>query len=97
MMETLSTGLTWAEIKEKFDADSEFNLLLDQRNRRTNLSKRKENIKDERKVWRLIVQKNCGKFVRTIYRANLRDGDDDLLNEKASDKIVAQLNNLLTK
>ena len=95
MMEQISTGLTWNQIQELFDADSEFNLLLNQCNRRASLKKRKNGEVEDRKVWRLIIQKDHKNFVRTSFKKNLKDAPDALLEEVAGDKIVAQINNVI--
>ena len=94
-MEKLSTGLTWDQIQELFDADSEFKLVLNHCNRRASLRKRKNGEAEERKVWRLIVQKDHKNFVRTVFRKNLKNAPDELGAEKADDKIVEQINNVI--
>ena len=94
-MEKLSSGLTWDQIQELFDADAEFNLILNHCNRRASLKKRKNGEEEERKVWRLIVQKDHKNFVRTVFRKNLKDAPEALGSEVATDKIVTQLNNVI--
>ena len=39
MMEAISTGLSWSQIQELFDADSEYNLILNNVQRRASLKK----------------------------------------------------------
>ena len=94
-MEQISTGLTWNQIQELFDADSEFSLILTQNNRRASLRKRKNAEAEERKVWRLIIQKDHKNFVRTSFKKNLKDASDELLAEVAGEKILAQVNNVI--
>ena len=94
-MEQISTGLTWNQIQELFDADSEFSLILTQNSRRASLRKRKNGEAEERKVWRLIIQKDHKNFVRTSFKKNLKDASDELLSEVAAEKILAQVNNII--
>ena len=94
-MEKISTGLTWDQIQELFDADPEFNLILNHCGRRASLKKRKNGEAEDRKVWRLIVQKDHKNFVRTVFRKNLKDTPDELGAEAAGDKIVEQINNVI--
>jgi len=94
-MEQISTGLTWTQIQELFDADSEYNLILTQKNRRASLKKRKNGEAEERKVWRLIIQKDHKNFVRTSFKKNLKDASDELLSEVAGEKLLAQVNNVI--
>ena len=58
MMEQLPSGLTWAEIQEKFAADSEFSITLNFVIRRAKKNLRNNGEKEERKLWRLFG-KNC--------------------------------------
>ena len=97
MMEKVSTGLTWDQIQELFDADSEFKLLLNNCNRRASLKKRKNGEAEERKVWRLIIQQDHKNFQRTVFRKNLKDAPEELSKEVASDKIVEQINNVICR
>ncbi|MCM8542783.1 MAG: hypothetical protein NE328_21130 [Lentisphaeraceae bacterium] len=97
MMEKISTGLTWDQIQNLFDADSEFKLLLNNCNRRSSLKKRKNGEVDERKVWRLIIQHDHKNFHRTVFRKNLKDAPEELSKEVASDKIITQINNVICR
>ena len=94
-MEKVSTGLTWSQIQELFDASSEYSLILNHCQRRASLKQRKNGIAEERNTWRLIIQKDHKNFVRTSFRKNLKDAPDDLLGSVAGDKIVAQINNVV--
>ena len=96
MMEQISTGLSWSQIQELFDADSKYNLVLNNCKRRASLKKRKNGIEEERTVWRLIIQKDNKNFVRTAFRKNLKDVEGDIAGQKANDKIVAQINNVIS-
>jgi chromosome segregation and condensation protein ScpB len=95
MMENISTGLTWDQIQELFDADSKYSLILNNCQRRASLKKRKNGIEEDRKVWRLIIQKDHKNFDRTVFRKNLKDAPDALGSSVALDKIVAQMNNVI--
>ena len=94
-MEQIASGLTWNQIQELFDADSEFKMTLTQQKRRTSLKKRKNGETEERTVWRLIIQKDHKNFVRTSFKKNLKDASDELLSEVAGEKILAQVNNVI--
>ena len=94
-MENISSGLTWDQIQELFDADSKYNLTLNHCQRRASLKKRKNGIEEDRKVWRLIIQKDHKNFNRTVFRKNLRDAPDALGTEVAGEKIVTQINNVI--
>lgn len=96
-MEKLSSGLTWNQIQEQFDADSEFKLTLNSCNRRASLKKRKNGESEDRKVWRLIIQKDHKNFLRTIFRKNLKDAPEEIAGEVANDKIVEQINNVICR
>ena len=96
-MENISTGLTWEQIQAQFDADRQLNLVLNYCSRRASLGKRKNGIEEDRKVWRLIIQKDHKNFVRTIFKKNLKDAPEDLLSSVASDSIVAQINNVIAQ
>jgi hypothetical protein len=95
MMEQISTGLTWDQVQAQFDADSEFKLILNQCSRRASLKKRKNGIEEDRKVWRLIIQRDHKNFDRTIFRKNLRDAPDALASEVVEGKILIQINNVI--
>jgi hypothetical protein len=95
-MEKISTGLSWSQIQELFDADSKYNLVLNNCQRRASLKKRKNGIEEERKVWRLIIQKDHKNFTRTSFRKNLKDVQGEIADQKANDKIVAQINNVIS-
>ena len=96
MMEQLPSGLTWSEIQEKFAA-GELSLVLNYVNRRTKKSLRNNDQKEERKVWRLFVQSFDGDQITTVFKKNIRFEGDDLLAQKASDKLVAQINNVIAQ
>lgn len=94
-MEKLSSGLTWDQIQELFDADAEFDLILNYRQRRASPQKRKKGEAEERKVWRLTVQKDHKNFVRTIFKKNLKDAPEALGSEVANNEIVNQINRVI--
>lgn len=94
-MDAIPSGLTWTEIIERFNADAEFTLLLNQRPRRTSKHKRRQGIPEERRLWRLILQRNANGQRRTILRKNLRGADEPLMTQKATDAQVALLNSLI--
>ena len=94
-MENISSGLTWDQIQELFDADSQYQLTLNQCQRRASLKKRKNGIEEDRKVWRLIIQRDHKNFIRTVFRKNLKDAPDVLSSEVPNDKIVTQMNNVI--
>ena len=56
-MEKISSGLTWKQVQNLFDTDKQYQMSLELRPRRASLSVRKNGLKEERKVWRLIIQK----------------------------------------
>ena len=94
-MESLSSGLTWAQIQEAFAQSAKYDLSLTYRNRRTKLGKRKNGETEEQKVWRLIVQRRNKGVIRTMLRKNLKDAPEDLLDTVASDKHIKLINGLL--
>ena len=96
-MEQLPSGLTWAEIQEKFAADSEFSITLNFVNRRAKKNLRNNGEKEERKLWRLFVQNFDGDQLTTVFKKNIRFGEENLLEQKASDKLVGQINNVLAQ
>ena len=96
-MEKVSTGLTWNQIQELFDADSEYKLLLNNCYRRASLKKRKNGVAEDRKVWRLIIQKDHKNFQRTVFRKNLKDAPEEISAEVANDKIIEQINNVICR
>ena len=95
-MEQISTGLSWSQIQELFDADSDYNLILNNCKRRASLKKRKNGIEEERTVWRLIIQRDHKNFARTSFKKNLKDVEGEIADQKAGDKIVAQINNVIS-
>ena len=94
-METIPSGLTWEQVIAKIAEAGEFTLTLTQRPRRTNKRLRAIGETDERKVWRLNLQKDHKNFQRTIFSKNVRVDSDALLSETACDKLVAKINNAL--
>ncbi|WP_157473461.1 hypothetical protein [Lentisphaera araneosa] len=96
MMEQLPSGLTWAEIKEKF-ADSNLSITLNYVNRRAKKSLRNNGETESRKLWRLFVQNFDGDQITTVFKKNIRVGEDNLLEQKASDKLVGQINNVIAQ
>ena len=94
-METLSTGLTWRQVQEKFDEDAAWELSLCQHRRRAKKSLRQRGEAEERKIWRLIVQQRSRNQVRTRLRKNVRSGEDNLLAQPVGDKLIARLNSLI--
>ena len=96
-MEQLPSGLTWAEIQEKFAADSEFSIKLNFVNRRAKKNLRNNGEKEERKLWRLFVQNFDGDQLTTVFKKNIRFGEENLLEQKASDKLVGQINNVIAQ
>ena len=97
MMEKISSGLTWDQIQNLFDADSEFKLVLHSCKRRASLKKRKNDEAEERKVWRLIIQQDHKNFLRTVFRKNLKDAPEEIIKEVATDKLVTQINNVICR
>ena len=95
MKNLLSSGLTWQEIQDKINQSKPFLCSLTERKRRSTLRKRKNNIPEDRIVWRLIIQKDSKNYVKTILRKNIRYDKPDLLKQVVSDNIVAKLNNLI--
>ena len=95
-MEKISSGLTWDQVQGLFDSDEEFQLLLNHCNRRASLKKRKNGEAEERKVWRLIIQKDHKNFVRTVFRKNLKDAPEEISKEVVNDKLVEQINNVIS-
>ena len=96
-MELLPSGLTWSAIVEQFAATNEFTLILEQKNRRTSKRLRAQGETEERKVWRLTVQKEHKNFQRTSFRKNVRTDVDGLLSEVANEKLVTKINNALAQ
>ena len=94
-MEPLSTGLTWRQVQEKFEADPLWDLSLQQRGRRTKKDKRHRGETEDRKVWRLIVQTRTRSQVRTRLRKNIRTEEANLLAQPVDDRLIAHLNTLL--
>ena len=56
-MENISSGLTWSEVQAKFTEAGELSLVLNYVGRRAKKSLRNNDQKEERKLWRLFVQK----------------------------------------
>lgn len=95
-MEQISTGLNWNQVQELFDADSEYNLILNNCKRRANPHKRKNRIEEERTVWRLIIQKYHKNFVHTSFKKNLKDIDGEIADQKVSGEIITQINKVIS-
>lgn len=96
-MDKLSSGLTWDQIKDQFESDPEYKLSLNYCQRRASLKKRKNGEAEERKVWRLIIQKDHKNFLRTIFRKNLKDAPEEISTEVANDKLIEQINNVICR
>lgn len=94
-MEPLSSGLTWRQVQEKFAADPNWDLSLQQRARRAKKPMRHRGEADERKVWRLIVQDRSKSRVRTRLRKNIRTEDANLLSQPVDDRLIAHLNQII--
>lgn len=94
-MEPLDTGLTWRQVQERFAADPGWELCLQQRPRRAKKDLRHRGEKDERKVWRLIVQSRGRSQVRTRLRKNLRSEEANLLSQPVDDALIAHLNRII--
>ena len=60
-------------------------------------SLRKNGEKEERKLWRLFVQNFDGDQVTTVFKKNIRFGEENLLEQKASEKLVGQINNVIAQ
>ena len=94
-MQPLPTELTWQEIQELFAKDRNYNFRLTQHRRRSKAGIRKRGEVDERKVWRLNIQRDHGCFVKSILSRNIRSNDDKLLETIADGKIIRAINNSL--
>ena len=96
-MEKISTGLTWNQIQDLFDSNPEYKLTLNNCSRRASLKKRKNGEAEERKVWRLIIQKDHKNFLRTIFRKNLKGAPEEIAEEVVNEKLVEQINNVICR
>ena len=94
-MDAISSGLTWREVQAKFDDSKEFSLVLNYVNRRANKHKRRNGEGEDRKLWRLFLQRNNGCAITTVFRKNIRIDDAGLLDQAADDGIVGQINRAL--
>ena len=96
-MDNISSGLTWSEVQTKFTEAGELSLVLNYVGRRAKKSLRNNDQKEERKLWRLFVQKFDGDQITTVFKKNIRYTEADLLEQKASDKLIAQINNTIAQ
>jgi len=94
-MTPLSVDMTYEEIKQQFDESNEYIFALKQKNKRSNKKLRKEGKKNDELIWYLLIQKFENKRYRTLYRKNLRKEEDDILQEKADEKIITAINKIL--
>lgn len=94
-MEPVSDGITWRQLGEHFDSDARFQVSIKQYPRRTRKPLRRRGQTEDRKVWRLVVQKVERAAVKTLYRKNLRYAENDLLAQAVPPKLVAQINQLI--
>lgn len=95
-MEKISTGLNWNQVQALFDADSEYNLILNNCKRRANPHRRKNMIEEKRTVWRLIIQKDHKNFIHTSFKKNLKNIGGEIADQKASDEIITQINQVIS-
>ena len=96
MMEKIPSGLTWNQVNNLFDADQEYGIILELRPRRSSLGvRKKKDLKEERKVWRVIIQKDYKNYIKTIIRYNIKTDDEALRKQKVTDKQISKINNLL--
>jgi hypothetical protein len=94
-MEPLSDGITWRQLDEHFDSDAGLSISIKQYSRRTRKPLRRRGQSEERKVWRLVVQKVERCAVKTLFRKNIRYGKDDLFAQPVPPKLLAQINQLI--
>ena len=94
-MEPLSDDITWRQLSEHFDADDAWSVSIKQYSRRTRKPLRRRGQIEERKVWRLVVQKVERCAVKTLFRKNVRYDKDDLFAQAVSPRLVAQINQVI--
>jgi hypothetical protein len=91
-MEPLSDGITWRQLKEHFDSGSGLKVSIKQYARRTRKPLRRRGQSEERKLWRLVVQKVERCAVKTLFRKNIRYSENDLFAQVVPAKLLAQIN-----
>ena len=94
MVINFTSGLTWQQVIDKINELDSYVSSLQAHTRRANLRKRRAEIPEERLVWRLIIQRDYGKFTKTVLRKNVRYEQDNLLTEKVSEQYLQKINNL---
>lgn len=95
-MEPIKEGLTWRQVQGLFDTDDEFSMSVQPHLRRPKPWKRKKGEKEDRTVVRLIVQRRHDNQTKTVLRKNLRNLGKDYLDTEADQKVVENLNGILT-
>jgi hypothetical protein len=94
-MEPLSEGVTWGQLSRHFDAAQDWNVSIRSHPRRTRKPLRRKGLSEERKVWRLLVQKVERCAVKTMLRKNIHYDKDDLHAQTVDPRLVARINQLI--
>jgi len=94
-MQPVSDGITWRQLGEHFDSDAGWSVSIKQYPRRTRKPLRRRGQSEERKVWRLVVQRVERSATKTLFRKNLRYAEDDLFAQVVPPKLVARINQLI--
>jgi len=96
-MKPIPNGNTWREIQDLFDADNEFKMYINRSPRRIRPGDRKKKInQDVKKVVRLLVQRTRKHKTSTLFRKNLKELDENFLDEIANEKVVRTINFIIT-